>query len=185
MALLSPDLPLPLCPELPTQHTLPRAAVERLEFALWRVRGTGRAARAQDIVGLLILFYLPEQPRRLVELLTRPHSALRSSVAELPTGRYRRALTKDSEQIMLRLPSPVTHRLNGLINSAHDLEFRTSRRHVVSAAALHCIPQSTKELADALDQYREAPARAARLPFESLDYILDPRPPNPGRRPML
>src|SRR4051812_26650781 len=101
---LAPNRPLVKCPAWPTSHTLPRAVVRHIEVATWRLRGTGRPARREDVVALALLFFAPDEPDALIRLMTRPHPDIGGAVADLPTGRYRRQLTRNTEQLMLRLP---------------------------------------------------------------------------------
>jgi hypothetical protein len=178
-----PDRSLLRCPEWPTSHTLPRPVVARLDRAMWQLRGAGLPARRQDVLGIAITFFAPTDPGQLLSLLTRPHHLLRGTVAGLPTGRHRGSLVENSEQIMVWLPSPVTLRLNALVDQLHDVDFAASRRQVVSAVVLHSLPTRAGPLAEAFDRYRTAPARAARVPGRPLREILTLDRPKPGRRP--
>lgn len=97
----------------------------------------GRPARPEDTLAVLILSFAPSNPAVMLRLLHTPHHLLGGTVAELPTGRYRRALRPATEQRMFRLPSPVSLRVNALVEGIHALDARTSRRQVVSAIILH------------------------------------------------
>jgi hypothetical protein len=183
-AALPPLRTLPHCPQWPTSHTLPRAVVSRLDRATWQLRGTGRPARRQDVLGLTIMFFAPTKAAELVTLMTTPHPALGGTVAALPSGRYSGVLTESNEQLMAWLPSPVTLRLNALVAQVHDQGFRASRRQLVSALALHALPRASAPIVVAFDRYLDAPARAAQVPGRRLREVLTLEPPKPGRRPM-
>lgn len=171
------------CPEWPTSHTLPKAVVTAIERCMWRLRATGRPARRQDVLGLAIMFFAPGTPSELIAIMTKPHPQLRGTVGNLPTGRYRGVLTANSEQLMVRLPSPVTLRLNALVDQLLDQSFPATRRQVVSAVMLHCVPRKADELADAYDLYLVAPAGTAAIPGQPVSTVLSLDRPKPGRRP--
>lgn len=180
---IRPNRPLIRCPPFPTSHSLPSPVAARLHFLTWRIRGTGREARPQDVVGLLIL-RAPETAPRLIRLLRTPHPALRSSVAALPPARFRGGLTPANTQVMLWLPAPVSLRLNRLIDVVHAADVRTSRRQLVSALVLHTAPASLAGLVRAFDVYARAPARMAVVTGDPPSSVLSVIPPKPGRRPM-
>jgi hypothetical protein len=135
------------------------------------------------VVGLLIVYRLPEDPDELIRLLRTPHPALRGAVGDLPTGRHRRRLTPDTEQLWMLLPGPVTHRLNALIELVHERGTATSRRQVVTTAILHGAPDDLADLVRAYDAYEVAVASDAEVPAASMS-ALEAEPPRPGRRPM-
>lgn len=172
------------CPEWPTSHTLPHVVVARLERAMWRLRGTSRPARRQDVLAIAIMYFAPVEPSALMVTMTTPHRALKGTAAQLPTGRYRRTLVESNEQLMVWLPSPVTLRLNALVDQLHMEGFRATRRQVVTAIVLHCLPDKASVLAAAFDRYLGAPASAARVAGRPLREVLSLDRPLPGRRPM-
>lgn len=181
---VAPNKRLADCPLWPTSHTLPREVTAHLEWWMWRLRGTGRSARVQDVLGLTILFFAPEDAVSLIRLMNRPHVALRGTVAELPTGRHRRGLSPHSEQLMMWLPSPVTLRLNLLIEVVHDRKVRTTRRQMVSALVLHAIPTSLPRVCEAYDRFPDVQARQAAVAGLPTGRVLSLSKPKPGRRPM-
>jgi hypothetical protein len=103
------------CPRWPTSHTLPQPVVSTLDRARFALNEAGIPARMQDVLGIVILVLAPEAPKELRQLMMKPHPRLKSSVAAFPTGRQRRRRGSSAEQLMVRLPSPVTHRLNLLV----------------------------------------------------------------------
>lgn len=177
-------LRLSRCPQVPTVHTLPPPVVARIRLALFQLQGTGRSPRHHDVVGMLVTLHAPTTGRGLVRLLTKPHADLRGTVARLPTGRQDGLLRPSERQLWMRLPLPVTHRLNLLVELAHDEEFRTTRRQVVSALAMNRLPMATPALMKSFTRYLSLTARDARVPGRPLAAVLDGAPPRPGRRPM-
>ena len=180
---LSPTRPLTRCPQWPTSHALPQPVVVALERARERIRLSGRPARTQDVLGLTIVFFAPEGAAALRRTLTTPHPQLRATAAGMPKGRQSRTLTANTEQLMLRLPSPVTLRLDALVADLQAEDFRATRRQVVSGIVLHCLPRQSASLAIAFDQYIIAPARIAQVPGRPLREVLSQDRPRPGRRP--
>jgi hypothetical protein len=177
--------PLLRCPIFPTTHTLPSAVTAQLDAALFKLHSRGRPARPEDLVSLTVVSFTPDSPKKLMQLMTKPHPALGGTVALLPTGKYRGTLRPPSEQLMLRLPSPVTWRINTLLDALYDSQnFRASRRQLVSAAVLHCMPTTAPALATAWDNYLVTPASAAVVKGRPVAHVLNRRPPKPGRRPL-
>ena len=84
---------------------------------------------------------------------------------------------------MLRLPSPVTLRLDVLVAELQAEDFRATRRQVVSGIVLQCLPRQSAPLAIAFDHYITAPARIAQVPGRPLREVLSQDRPRPGRRP--
>jgi hypothetical protein len=173
-----------MCPEWPTSHTLPRVVVVALERAMVSLRAGGVPARLQDILGIAVVVLAPETPEELIALMTKPHAQLKATVAALPPGRYQRALGSPDEQLMVRLPSPVTLRLNALVDQLQSVGFRTTRRQVVSALALHRIPRDREGLLNAFELYRTATAGAAGVKGRPVSEVLSLTRPKPGRRRM-
>jgi hypothetical protein len=133
---------------------------------------------------MAIVVFAPESAAELIAIMTKPHPRLGGAPAELPTGRYHRAITLQTQQLMVRLPSPVTLRLNALVSLLHEADFRASRRQLVSAIVLHRLPRGAQALSQAFDSYRTAPASAAGITGRPLNEILSQTRPKPGRRPM-
>jgi hypothetical protein len=171
----------PLCP---TQHTLPSGVVARLDRLVSTVRRRGRDVKRQEVLAALITLRAPDTAQDWLELLSRPHSLLGTSAAELPAGRESRKLAADNEQVMLRLPSPVTRRLDLLIDLVQERGVRTSRRQIVSALIVHRSPSGVAEALQLIDAYCVTPAFGAAVPGRPiLDVLSEDRLP-PGRRPM-
>lgn len=180
---LSRSLRLHECPQWATQHTLPRPVVVAVERTMWVLRAAGRPARRQDVVGLAIISFAPDDPVALRRLLVRPHPELGCTVADLPTGRYAHTLRANTEQVWLRLPSPVSLRLNLLVENVQALGFATTRRQVLSAVVLHGLSRDRRRLQAAFDAYIAAPAEVAAVTGRPLNDVLGSAPPRPGRRP--
>ncbi len=172
------------CPKWPTSHTLPRPVVVVLEHAVRGLGAAGISARMQEVLGIVILVFAPDDPKELRQLMLKPHPQLKACVADLPAGRYRRRRGSGTEQLMVRLPSPVTLRLNLLVQVLHDSGFPASRRQVVSAVALHALPTRPAPLVEAFEQYRAATAGKAAVTGHPRKAVLSLQPPPPGRRPM-
>lgn len=182
-ARVQPATPLAECPPWPTSHTLPRSVVAHLELATERLVAAGREALLQDVLALIIMFFAPGTSEDLIELLRKPHVDLGSSAADLRRGRDKCRLRPDTEQLMLWLPSPVTLRLNCLVDSVQKTGVRTTRRQVVSALVLHCLPGDEK-LVEAFDALPTTPAKAATVDGQPQRRVLSLERPKPGRRPM-
>jgi len=146
------------------------------------LRWSGRPALPQDVVGLTVVRHTPDDVDELIALMHRPHPDLGGSVADLPTGRYRGLVSIETEQRQLRLPSPVSLRINTLIAVLAEVDYRASRRQLVSAAVLHQTPTGGA-LEESYDRYREAKARDAAVAGQPLRGVLGLAPPKPGRRP--
>jgi hypothetical protein len=181
---ISPNRRLADCESWPTSHTLPSAVRARLDFLTFRLRARNRPARPEDTLAVLVVCFAPANPATLLALIRKTNRGIGGTVAQLPTGRYRGRLRQHNEQVMLRLPGPVTLRVNALVDGIHDLGVRTSRRQVVSAIVLHCAPASVAKLVTEFDRLPNMPARAAAVTGRPLVDVLRTTRPAPGRRPM-
>jgi hypothetical protein len=173
------------CPTRPTVHTLPRRVVVALGAATSGLQFTGRPARVVDVIGLLVMVRSPTTPAAVVRLLVRPAPGLGGAASALPTGQHSGVLQASEHRLWMEMPLPVTHRLNLLVDLAHEARFRTTRRQVVSALAVHRLPKTRLALARAYDDYLQLTARDARIAGRPLAAVLDPASPKPGRRPMV
>jgi hypothetical protein len=178
-----PHTPLPQCPYWPTSHTLPRVAVERLDLAVWRLNLAGRPARRRDVLGIVIVLCGPQDAMKLRAILMKPHRSLAGTVSGLPPGKFQTLIAEHNQHLMVRLPSPVTLRLNALVAAQHGLGFETSRRQIVTALLMHALPRTQTALVSAFERYYIAPARAAAIPGRPATEVLSLVHPRAGRRP--
>lgn len=160
---------------------LPSGVARELDQLVWRVhfaRGT-RVGRG-DLVAGLILVHAPEDAEALFALahnLSHPRHAV-PGVRRDPLG------IRARDRLTIRLPSPLSHRLNELIARIHDSGRRASRAGLV-AGLVHSAPSEVKRLLELCAAAREWPAERAALAGDDPRRVLSLERPRPGPRPGL
>ncbi|HVO53735.1 MAG TPA: hypothetical protein VMT37_04905 [Solirubrobacterales bacterium] len=170
---LSPDLPLLECPMWPTMQWLPAAVVRKLDVLVRAVkrRPPGFSSTRSEVVSALILGCDPLSPPFLEHL-----GAYRAQ--QRPT-RPPRKVTKGIP-VTLRVPSPITLRLDALIREIARVDSRVYRHEVVATLILHAgEPERVEGLCRDL---HIALARAAGVGGQPLSAVLTRERPAPGAR---
>lgn len=85
---------------------------------------------------------------------------------------------------MVTLPSPVSHRIDALVDSVRDLGHVVYRRELVGALALKRQPTTRDELIDLYVKYREARVEDIAGVDVPLQRLLTTARPEQGRRPL-
>ncbi len=84
-------------------------------------------------------------------------------------------------RVGLGIPSPLSGRLDILVELANRGGARTSRKEVMAALIL-AAPETEEGLAELVRGYRLAAVKDALIPGEDEAPMLDPAPPGPGPR---
>lgn len=168
---LDPLTPLSRCPQLPTTQSLSAAHAGMLDRLVIRLRMQGRPATRQDVIGLLILFECPEDAASILSLL-RSAPSRRSEVDGA------------AARLMMRLPSPVSLRLNAIIDVVQREGPRVTRRDIVSALIRRHYRMAPSGLTSRFDAYTTAVAAHAVTSTAPPEAVLSRDRPRPGRRPM-
>jgi len=168
MSLLPSDTPLRACPQWSTMQWLSLAAMTRIDTATKRLAKSRHASR-QDLVGVLVMYCAPEEPTALWGLLD-PY--LRGNRAAKGKGSHQALMTK--------LPSPVSLRLDGLVERAREVG-TAYRQDLVGALAMKAVPAENR-LVELFDAYYAATAGQAALAGTSPHAVLARKAPKPGRR---
>jgi hypothetical protein len=126
----------------------------------------GRQARPQHVVGLVIA-RSPEAMEGLEPLLAAHRF--------LGVGHRR----------MLRLPAPVSLRLNILVGLVHETGVRTSRGAVVSALLRDLDGRPPEVVAEAFDRYCGLTAGQVAVGSLPEGVVLRRKRPSPGPRPVI
>jgi hypothetical protein len=167
---LPPDTPLLRCPRLPTTQSLAVSDARILAALVVRARLNRREVTRQEIVGSFVLLLAPTDGERLRLLLqetgvaTEPYSA--------------------PSRLMMRLPSPVSHRLNFLVDAVQMQGRPTTRGALVGALLRRHRSLAALRLVHLLDEYLGSSAGRAIPPSAGTHDLLSRKPPKPGRRRM-
>lgn len=168
---LPPTKPLRDCPPWPTMQWVPPGVINRLDASVKRLRDQGRYAHRKDVVGILVLYCAPETATGLWETL-HPHLL---ATAPLAGGR------KAGQALMVRLPSPVSLRIDALIERAREFGV-VYRQDLIGALAMKRSPRKSSELLNLFDRYQHALAEDAVIRGRPKRLVLRTTPPRPGRR---
>lgn len=153
---------------------VPKAAISRLDAHVKLLRDLGYPAFRKDLVGLLVLYRAPSSPESVWKMVD---AYLRATP---PSLRGRR----DCISLMLTLPSPVTLRIDALIDGVRQLGLPLYRQDLVGALVVRRIPEEASQLGKLFVRYRRARARDAEVPGVPLTRLLTTHRPKQGRRPL-
>jgi len=160
------DTPVLRCPTWPITLTLDAIGTQAMSVATAALAGINRPARRHDVVGIGIARCDDDAESLRALILGAPPLQA--------TGRS-----------MIRVPAPVSLRLNLLIHGIHrDLDFRCSRSGLVRALLIDLATQTPEDLGVSFDLY--CGMRAGRLAPASYEEheVLTRRRPKPGPRPL-
>lgn len=172
--LLAPSLKLYRCPQWPTMQWVPDEVIRQLEAGVLALRERGDIAYRKDVLGLLALYRAPKTPEALWRMVD---SYQRKTP---PTLRGRR----DCRSLMLTLPSPVSLRIDVLVERVRTLGIPVYRQDLIGALVLERLPEDPKTLSDLFLRYRQAQAREVAVRGIPLQRLLTKTRPSQGRRPM-
>jgi hypothetical protein len=125
------------------------------------------------VIGLLVLRELPRNDAArltMVETYQRTHP---------PTFKGRRG----TSGLMVRIPSPISLRIDSVIGRVRALGLRAYRQELVGALIDQRMPSTPRALVVSFDRYRRANAGNAALPRQPRNQVLHLQRPNPGPRP--
>jgi hypothetical protein len=172
---LKPTEQLRNCPRWPTMQWLPRETIEVLDRCLRILVEEGANTTRVELVCSLVLDCTPDDPSLAEEL--RVYKA-----------RYGRArpLRKNLRGVplMLRMPSPITLRLDLLVDLFRRRGQRTYR-HEVIGTLISSAPSDLSRLEKACVSYRRAQAKHAGVQGHPLRRVLTQERPRPGARSPL
>jgi hypothetical protein len=140
------------------------------------------AARAQSgweiyrkhLVGALVMCRAPETADELSAMFRDFASTTQFGTSPLSLPR---------RNVTVVLPAPVSHRIDLLVNLAgRPAGERILRRGLVSALVTLRLPDDMAAILDLVSDYLACTAEDARVPGWPLKRVLDPEPPDPGRR---
>lgn len=166
---VSADKPILECDRWPTSTTLARTTIIHLDAVVAALRATGAPVRRRDVVALLVLYPRIEDP------LAQARSIEEHRAAEL-----RRSV----KPLMLELPSPVSLRLDLLVDGVRQLGVAVYRRDLLGALISAEQPGEIGRLSELLDRYRGAAAGDAAVAGHELGEVLRTRRSPAGPRPM-
>jgi hypothetical protein len=161
------------CERWPTMQWLPRATVERLADHQRALMATaGERVHRSDLVAALILNWEVVGPDDLCHSIGRYRAA-----HTVPGGRR----TDGAVPVTLKVPFPLSRRLDGLVDLARGRQLIAYRHDVVGTMIAK--RRSRQWIASALQLYREAPASDAAVPGLAAGFVLEAASPSPGPRP--
>jgi hypothetical protein len=162
------------CDAWPTMQWVPQEVLDELDAMVGSLRLAGEIAYRKDVLGLLILSRAPTTTAALRRVVARyqRHSA--------PALKGRR----EGKSLMVTLPSPVSLRLDALVDLVRDSGDRCFRHDVVGALILYRQP-SDRALVQLLRDYHGATAEHCAVPGTPLRRVLLGNTPAQGRRPRV
>jgi hypothetical protein len=166
---ISPTTPLPSCPALATTQTLPASDATILGKLVFKAGFGRRRVAPQHVIGCLILLRAPSDAAGLLLLIEQ--TAVQSPSRTQPA------------RLMMRFPSPISHRLNALVDLVQETGVGTTRGELVSALLRRHELISPGDLVQLLDEYETAHAARAAPPGLDVRRVLTRVHPKPGRRP--
>lgn len=172
------------CELWPTQHTLPTTALHLLDELAGELTSHGRNATRQEVLAAIVVHRAPVRLDALLVLLRRPHPALGGPAFALPPGRRKGRVALGNQQVMMRLPSPVTRKLDYLLDVVQHAGYPLTRRQLVCALVFHRRPPLGRANLRLYLQYCNTEAREAAVTGRPLAAVLSLEPLPPGRRPM-
>lgn len=151
---------------------LPPAVVNRLDALVHSLRAQGLLARRKDVVGLLVLYRVPRGAAglgRIIETYLSGFAAVRRGRAGMVS-------------LTLTLPSPVSLRIDLVVDSVRQLGLTVYRQDLVGALVMKRAPRSPAALAALMRRYGKAHARDAAVIGRPQHLVLSRQTPDPGRR---
>lgn len=172
------------CEPWPTQHTLPTAVLGLLDTLAGELTSHGRKATRQEVLAAIVIHRAPGRAEELLALLRRPHPVLGGPAVALPPGRRNGRVAQGNQQVMMRLPSPVTRKLDYLVDVVQHAGYPLTRRQLVCALVVHRRPAPGRGNLRLYTQYCNTEAGEAAVTGRPLAAVLSLEPLPPGRRPM-
>lgn len=169
---LKPGDGLRKCVPWPTMQWLPQKPFDALAKCLRELEEDGFNTTRVELVCALILACNPRDPSLLSDL--RSYKARYSRTR--PSGRPTRGVP-----LMLRMPSPITLRLDLLVRSLSESTQRIYRHELIGTLITRAAEDLPRAEAACL-AYRKAPARAAAVPGYPRRCVLAQDRPRPGAR---
>lgn len=160
------------CPKWPTMQWLTHEVVDLLDARIERLGGDGFSTNRVEVICALI-FHCDPSDLRLLEGLWDYKSHQQSRRA--PRSRLR------GTPVIIRMPSPITLRLDGLVRLLSRHSQRTYRHELIGALIL-CMEDETEQLEGKCLGYRQAIAGEAAVPGEPKSWVLSQQRPRPGAR---
>jgi hypothetical protein len=161
------------CPRWPTMQWLPEQVVELLGRLLETVAAQGVSSSRSDVVSALVLSCDPG--------VSHLATMIRKYKAQYGRGLPRPRPGPFGVPVVLRVPSPITFRVDGLVASARPVIGRAYRHELIGSLIAESEPGTIPEL---LSSYHAALAADAVLPNQPLRSVLDLTRPRPGARSM-
>jgi hypothetical protein len=172
------------CKPWPTQHTLPTVVLDLLDQLAAELTSHGRKTARQDVLAAIVVHCAPDRAEALVALLRRPHPALGGPALALPPGHANGRVASGNQQILMRLPSPVTRKLDYLLDIVQHAGYSLTRRQLVCALVVHKRPAPGRANFRLYTRYCNTEARQAAVAGRPLAAVLSLERLPPGRRPM-
>lgn len=152
---------------------VPDVVVSRLDAQVKLLRDSGYPAFRKDVLGLLVLYCAPRSSQGVTQmteayLLKTP-----------PSLRGRR----DCRSLMLTLPSPISIRIDVLVEAATTFGFPIYRQDLVGALIVERAPEDALAMGRLFKRYRRAKAKDAGVKGVPLQRLLSTTRPRQGPRP--
>lgn len=164
---------LPDCPSWATMQWVPFPVMTRLDRNVQTLRKAGCAAWRADVVGARVLVCPMSNAN---ELAAQIEKYRRQHARALTSGGARTAL-------MLRLPSPVSLRIDAIVADVRKLGLPAYRHEVIGTLTLQHEPNGKGQLVSSFNTYREARVKDLVVPEAPLHALLESAPPEQGPRP--
>jgi len=171
---LTPGRPLLRCPKWPTMQWLPQPVIDRLGRLVDELTACGFKASRGEVICSLVLGCDPTRvdlEQRLYAYKVQPFN---HQERQHPPRAHSRPLA-------LKLPSPITLRIDGLVRAIRD-KGGSAYRHELIGALIMDAPNDLADLKGLCRDFRRAPASKAVIPGQPKRWVLSTERPSPGAR---
>lgn len=167
--------PLLKCPRWATMQWLPEPVVSSLDKAVADLNKSGLETTRGEVICATALSFDPSEAD--LSALVRHYKQRLSKVHPRPSGRTR------GVPLLVRMPSPISLRIDGLVESVREEGLRAYRHEVVGALINLAASRPRQEVEAFCEAYRAARARDAAFSGLSIRKVLSQEKPRPGARP--
>lgn len=157
-------------------YWLPTQVLELLDGLVRDLAEEGSPSSRAEVIAALVLSFDPET-ESLEDSITRYRVKFTPTIP-------RRPRSPESRPLSLKLPSPITLRIDGLVDLLRREGEKAYRHQILGALILDC-EENAVAVQGLCQEFRKADAGKAAIPGLPLSRVLSLSRPGPGARPSL